>query len=597
MAKNLHSKNFYGKKWYYYLNNPEKDQSLFNAEIIGPYSLVVQYEKIKDQDRVQKSNRLYATFKNYVEYIQYIQNIPPHLRHFSEVILGNNPCKPYFDIDGPYIPTEKERLKFLNNYLEVIIDVLTCLGNTIDVENDIFVFDSSGSYERNEMLKCDKEAKTSYHIVVQGICNSSMHVREIFKLVYNSLSVNLKEYLDPSVYSKNHCMRMLGNTKAKSQRVKRFMPSYMYKGQEILTIIDCLDADEENLTIFEKSLITCIYGNLAIKSPEPVVKDIKEELDTADNVDINDFTEKLNVVIQGLEVIKGQGSFMFLNNKNGYFCPFCTRVHENENPYVLIKEDGSMYFSCRRNPEWQLCYIGKLDNFKPINPTESTPTSTSPKSSTPTSNVPTTPKSIPDPTPSIVKINDVEQITPMPRLKRARENKNDISPKLPNNATSSNIMSKIKRDESEQVITVNKSLKVKPKQTNQPNSSKDKNNYHMMPKIGHKMRKNVDKQRNKEQIQKYHIESYKYAKDVTENIRDVRKHKLENVDNPITRECTMSIFDVMKNKNNRSRSFKLNNSIDEDTMPNFFSGQSSTSELKSKETENVINLYNIMHNK
>ncbi len=344
------------KFWYYYLNNPDKDKTLLNCEIIGPNSLVVQYEK-------SEGTRLYTVFKNYVEYLKYISTIPPSLRHFSELILNNNLCKPYFDIDGPYIEHEIDRLIFLDKFLTTIVNVVKNLGNTIDVTNQIMVFDSSGKYPADDILECDEEAKTSYHIVVQGICNNTHYVKELAKLIYNELPSSVRDCLDLGVYSSNHGMRMMNNCKARSKRIKTFLPSFLLNGEQVFTDIDVLDIDDEEITIFEKSLITCIYGNPGILTPEPPSKSKEYTIDTVDGIDIDDFSHKLNAVVSGLDIIKGQGSFIFLDNKNGYYCPFCRRDHENENPYVLVKDDGALYFSCRRNPKNQLCYIGVLDNY------------------------------------------------------------------------------------------------------------------------------------------------------------------------------------------------------------------------------------------
>ena len=49
-------------------------------------------------------------------------------------------------------------------------------------------------------------------------------------------------------------------------------------------------------------------------------------------------------------------------------CKICCRIHENENPYLLVVGDEkSVYFHCRRAPEGKSLFLGKL------NPEENSP--------------------------------------------------------------------------------------------------------------------------------------------------------------------------------------------------------------------------------
>ena len=42
------------------------------------------------------------------------------------------------------------------------------------------------------------------------------------------------------------------------------------------------------------------------------------------------------------------------------YCQLCKRIHQHENPYLLISEDLNVFFHCRRAPPNKKLYIGTL---------------------------------------------------------------------------------------------------------------------------------------------------------------------------------------------------------------------------------------------
>jgi hypothetical protein len=299
-----------------------------------------------------------------------------------------------------------------------------------------------------------------------------------------------------------------------------------------------------------------------------------------------------------LEVIKGQGSFIFLNNKDGYFCPFCNRAHENENPYVLIKEDGSMYFSCRRNPQWHLCYIGKLDNFEHITPKPSIPDEDIvppdedivppdedivPISNSPSPNAPTYVETK-DKTPS--------PESNMPRLKRLK-GKNTGKTKISVvNEPSTSLPKMDSTSSSLDMINSEHTLKPIPNHDVYTYDIIKSEEKYRMPKIGHRMRKNAEKQQNKELMQRHEINSYNNDHKITTHIRDIRNLKIDKLECSHSKASSMDLYNIIKTQKHDNRINKLNSVADKDQVTNYFAGRPSL-DYKNKEKDNVMSLYNI----
>jgi len=57
-------------------------------------------------------------------------------------------------------------------------------------------------------------------------------------------------------------------------------------------------------------------------------------------------------------------SFVLLRRIKASKCKMCKRVHQHENPYLLITEDLNVFFHCRRAPPNKKLFIGSLNKDK-----------------------------------------------------------------------------------------------------------------------------------------------------------------------------------------------------------------------------------------
>ena len=132
-----------------------------------------------------KQGRIYAFFDSYLEYYEYAQKFNLEDRAFFEIIFGELPQKPHFDIDidvsefNELYPTDN-----IDNVAELLresvvvscVDVLTENNVTVDIQRDILLYSSHGPDKRSFHIiinnKCHdghKEAKAFYEAVMNKV--------------------------------------------------------------------------------------------------------------------------------------------------------------------------------------------------------------------------------------------------------------------------------------------------------------------------------------------------------------------------------------------------------------------------------------------
>jgi hypothetical protein len=328
-----------------------------NKSIIG----VMSKEQLRGKviARFQKANgsNFYGVFENYVVLCNYIKDIPESRRMMHEVILGNMPRKPIFDLDvkterlkiGVDNPTIEDYHSYTNGLIDELIQkiekVITDKGFPFDVEKNTVLFSSHG--EENGSYKI------SYHLVVDGFYHSTCyHAKMFFKEVIDGVSNELLDVLDANIYEKNHCMRILWNHKIGSKRYKQYHPEFTYRGEKRTHALRFESKNDNHhiLQIFGISVVTMVS---ACKQLPNYQEEVKYEALTP--VSSERVIEALNIMLQFSNCQPVDFPFKYLGIKNGIIslerlrpfpCPICARIHINRPPYLLI-HGKNLYWCCR----------------------------------------------------------------------------------------------------------------------------------------------------------------------------------------------------------------------------------------------------------
>jgi len=397
----------YGKKWYFKLvpNDPNLP-SYRGLEAVQPrgqktVALMDDYKNIDGKLVVcintDRGNRLYALFDSYIEFGHYQRNFAPQKRSFFEVIFGEYPQKPHFDIEIKEEDLVDPKLlehigsEVLNGVVFYLVQILQEKGIQLDLARDVLIYSSHGS------------SKKSFHVIVNNYCHyDNKEARRLYDLVFERLFnhinpgetcsmgkkyPNLGKWIDPKVYSSKQQFRILGSQKVRSNRPKILEKVWFYQGnpiehkyvetpespghEMILQLEESLISntsscnilpsflDETNSNNIEGSTILCRY--MEDVSMDLAVRALKLCAAKA-NITINDyrFPYKINAI---------RGGLVLLKRIRPSRCQICKRIHEYENPYLIIvgSEDvKTVFFDCRRAVGKKLL-IGQLGTIVPEN--------------------------------------------------------------------------------------------------------------------------------------------------------------------------------------------------------------------------------------
>ncbi len=372
-----------GIRWYYRLK-PQKEQNkrgLFSDRERHTLSKNLIVSLSYHDREADKVFRLYTIFKSYLEYGIYQLKLPQHERCFYEIILGEGTQKPHFDIDidntldNGIINGEDVK----DNLIDCIIKVLNEKGVELDVGKDILVYTSHGA------------KKQSYHVVVNNYCHANnVEAKAFYGGVMDHVKAEYANWIDQAVYSPTQQFRIVGSQKIGSDRVKRFNKVWNYHGVEIVyKYPEEPDSPEHEMVMQLEASIVGFTGNCRFLPPfEPRPDQIKNYTESED-ISAGEANEAINLVALAGKITVNDprfpyrfmginGPIVMLKRTKPSRCKICQRVHQNENPYLLvIGEEKSVYFHCRRAPDNKKLFLGKLnpdaEKDSPTKPDEPSP--------------------------------------------------------------------------------------------------------------------------------------------------------------------------------------------------------------------------------
>ena len=431
-------------RWYNYLVKSDEDQSediqtssprghdpkeppkrkirLLECETLDSHSLVICQHR---------EERFFAKFPSYLDFGKFfIQEVQVSHQCFYEVIFGDSPQKPYFDIDiellqdsalqnnevidttsrippigVPKLPVS--RVQFHTNMEHINISTVkrtskVCLtANEADeairslTEIILQLIPEIRSGNRGQILVFTSHSnkKRSYHIIVNGWCFPEWkECRYFHDKVVQLLPSKWKDIVDHGMYKSLQQLRTVGSHKWQDMRIKVISQelSVMCGGSK--GWIPPEAAENEGhlfLMLLGASLVTNTSDCHLLRSfapPEPPKKIYNK--DDTDNIplDKDSVDQAIELCAQMGKLTSDSPGFPYklekwLEPKDGSviimlrrlrpsMCRMCKRVHEHENPYIIVAgRERNVYFDCRRNFNGEKLYLGSLGPaVRPFNP-------------------------------------------------------------------------------------------------------------------------------------------------------------------------------------------------------------------------------------
>lgn len=353
-----------GIKWYYCLIPKENSKALFTD--YPRNSLFKKFLVCWDFTENTKNMKMYSVFPNYLDFVKFFLKIPKHLKCFYEIILGECLQKPHFDLD--IVLNELEIIErkdeiVLNDLINAIVLILGKKNIVLNLEKDICIYSSHG------------ETKKSYHIVINSYCHSNnKEAKAFYYAVMGELPEEYfkKKLIDHAVYSKTQQFRTYQSSKFGSKRVKEIVQEWKYNGEIIKHINHEIPEDENHnfLINFEESMITARTSTCKI-------------LPIFEIIELNDYSKgedlDRDLAMEAIQLLahkagttpedrmfpyrfdKIDGPFVILKRVKPSKCQLCNRIHQHQNPYLLIvPETKNVFFHCRRASPKQKLYVGCL---------------------------------------------------------------------------------------------------------------------------------------------------------------------------------------------------------------------------------------------
>jgi len=336
-----------GKKWYIFLVPREGRICLMGCEKIELGNIIICYSS--------RTYKCYALFSSYIEFNEYQKGFEESERSFFEVVIEQSQ-KPHFDIDiSPEDSTLEMALRAgqsLTNFLDVlgekvkdeviegIISYMQYLGFEIDLSRDILLYSSHG------------EKKRSYHIVMPRYCHSTnKEAEKFYQNVVSKVSPSHLDYVDASVYKSKQQFRIVGSRKLDSNRPKIFLKRWFYNNSEIEYVYreEVISPEHQKLSELYDSLLSLCSSCILL--PNVLPKETpKAYVPHNEDVTDEDVEKALALLEQGcFTIIKIDGNRIDLKRHFGTMCPTCNRIHDNENPFLIIFK-GRVFWHCRRSP-------------------------------------------------------------------------------------------------------------------------------------------------------------------------------------------------------------------------------------------------------
>ena len=306
------------------------------------------------RNREGKQIRIYAFFDSYLEFHKYREKFDQKDRAFYEVIFGELPQKPHFDID---IDLEECLKSYPNENIDEIgeilkqavitgcIEVLNENMISVDLERDMLVYSSHGTNKRSYHIvinnKChdgNKEAKAFYDVVVEKV-----------KLITNN---KYSEFIDHGVYSPRQQFRLLGCQKNDSNRPKIFNEQFIYQNKLYTHRYneDVTDPAIKEITKIYESMVSFCSGCIYLPSLIPSKTISENNLDNLPDLEssviqycFNLLREKMESCLRPLGVNNNfcpfsfhevKGHIIVLKRDHASVCPICKKVHQKQHPYM-----------------------------------------------------------------------------------------------------------------------------------------------------------------------------------------------------------------------------------------------------------------------
>ena len=315
-------------KWYFYLNNREKENLYDNINEIKQKDVLVCKEL---------KYRRYALFNSRYDLYKDIKDTEKSKKCYYEIITKHQSRIPFFDVD-----IDKDEISEFDE--DFFFSEIKRIFNNLYSGKTLLVYTSHTSTKR------------SYHLLIRGVyLKDEIQSKAMFDEFISNIHKDYVKYFDGSIYSTIRQFRILGTHKYNKDNTKIFRDDLSINFK--YTERSKLNEEAKKIYIFYLSLVTNINNCEYLKKFDGVVKE--EKTLKPGNCDEGDVDKAMEILYKKLDkgrnfkfssAMEKDGNYI-ITLKRSYpsYCQICKRTHENENPYLMLVGDSKgLYYNCRR---------------------------------------------------------------------------------------------------------------------------------------------------------------------------------------------------------------------------------------------------------
>lgn len=340
MDKKNTSELIFGLRWFSHLVPNKTNVSL--VDHYGRKSLASRFNVCYSVPSGESTYRLFASCTSPAAFLNCVKSNPRESWAFFETILGDQPQKPYFDIDMPVDgvdrPDEFGRA-LVDNLVQRAVAALASRDYCVDIEQDVLVFSSHAAHKR------------SYHVVFDRVAFQDYRENHRFgTTVIDQMPTEYAKYVDRGMWSRTQQFRLYLSQKPHSGRPKVFNRTWTYHGETISSAVG-EDMDDAFLmtTVFTASCVSWTSTCRILESTESTASPLSPTYTSPElprDVYKAVVSRSPDKVWRVFEISAINGSLVSLKRLTPSKCSLCRRVHDHENAFLVIKENGDVYFHC-----------------------------------------------------------------------------------------------------------------------------------------------------------------------------------------------------------------------------------------------------------
>lgn len=382
--------NLFGHDWYFRLKRPttgfirgkvlhdDFDRKNLRNKLLIQLEIDKRYINPRTQD--VKKVRLFGVFNSCQQFVDYQQRFPENDRCFYEVILGENPLKPFFDIDissdqyDGKCPIDEYGEQIKDEVIENLIKILEPYGFQLDYH--MLVFTSHGTTDTDVNASSSSvSSKRSYHLIIRDFYFTNYQfMKNLCNKIIKNINPEYVKYIDKSIYSELRQFRIVGSQKWHSGRVKILNALWYYKGKPITLKNQPMNWEQ----LFETTLVGVMNKDMTVLPSGDFQDGEQHILRPEKQYSSFDLTaeEVEHAILLLNKMITGDGKspcviqeikqrLIILKRTKPSYCENCKRIHEHENPFIYVsnKDDISnkcnVYYYCRRSTQGK--FIGSIN--------------------------------------------------------------------------------------------------------------------------------------------------------------------------------------------------------------------------------------------